>query len=172
MHREPDVGLDPGSPGSRPGPKAGTKLLRHPGIPRIGFYFKRFVCSCPFDVDDIRSPLYVESCRQKADSFGRSYWSTVSTVFICSFLQPMKSSRPMWMPACVPVAVSDWSECDHWSLPPQSLYQKSMAYMLMDFCLGMLFNFIGIIKAEILRMGNQTPLHLRMLFLYMRNICR
>ena len=33
MHREPDVGLHPGSPGSRPGPKAGAKLLRHPGIP-------------------------------------------------------------------------------------------------------------------------------------------
>ncbi|CAD7687569.1 unnamed protein product [Nyctereutes procyonoides] len=37
MHREPDVGFDPGSPGSRPGPKAGAKPLRHPGIPR--FYF-------------------------------------------------------------------------------------------------------------------------------------
>ena len=35
MHREPDVGFDPGSPGSRPGPKAGTKPLRHPGIPTI-----------------------------------------------------------------------------------------------------------------------------------------
>ena len=34
MHREPDVGFDPGSPGSRPGPKAGAKLLRHPGIPQ------------------------------------------------------------------------------------------------------------------------------------------
>ena len=33
MHREPDVGFDPGSPGSRPGPKAGPKPLRHPGIP-------------------------------------------------------------------------------------------------------------------------------------------
>ena len=32
MHREPDVGFDPGSPGSRPGPKAGAKPLRHPGI--------------------------------------------------------------------------------------------------------------------------------------------
>ena len=32
MHREPDVGFNPGSPGSRPGPKAGAKLLRHPGI--------------------------------------------------------------------------------------------------------------------------------------------
>ena len=34
MHREPDVGFDPGSPGSRPGPKAGAKQLRHPGIPQ------------------------------------------------------------------------------------------------------------------------------------------
>ena len=34
MHQEPDVGFDPGSPGSRPGPKAGAKPLRHPGIPR------------------------------------------------------------------------------------------------------------------------------------------
>ena len=33
MHREPDVGFDPGSPGSRPGPKASAKPLRHPGIP-------------------------------------------------------------------------------------------------------------------------------------------
>ena len=35
MHREPDVGFNPGSPGSRPGPKAGAKPLRHPGIPKI-----------------------------------------------------------------------------------------------------------------------------------------
>ena len=33
MHQEPDVGFDPGSPGSHPGPKAGAKPLRHPGIP-------------------------------------------------------------------------------------------------------------------------------------------
>ena len=33
MHREPNVGFDPGSAGSCPGPKAGAKLLRHPGIP-------------------------------------------------------------------------------------------------------------------------------------------
>ena len=38
MHREPDVGFDPGSPGSRPGPKAGAKLLRHPGIPPNTLY--------------------------------------------------------------------------------------------------------------------------------------
>ena len=33
MYREPDVGFDPGSPGWCPGPKAGTKPLRHPEIP-------------------------------------------------------------------------------------------------------------------------------------------
>ena len=32
--REPDVGLDSGTPGSGPGPKAGTKLLSHPEIPK------------------------------------------------------------------------------------------------------------------------------------------
>ena len=40
MHREPDVGFDPGSPRSRPGPKAGAKLLRHPGIPNRYFLIK------------------------------------------------------------------------------------------------------------------------------------
>ena len=33
MHREPDAELNPGTPGSRPGPKAGAKPLSHPGIP-------------------------------------------------------------------------------------------------------------------------------------------
>ena len=43
MHQEPDMGFDPGSPGSRPGPKAGAKPLRHPGIPsKIFKYFFNF----------------------------------------------------------------------------------------------------------------------------------
>ena len=33
--REPDVGLNPGSPGSHPGLKGGAKPLSHPGCPRI-----------------------------------------------------------------------------------------------------------------------------------------
>ena len=37
MHWEPDVGFDPGSPGSRPGPKAGAKPQRHTGIPVLLF---------------------------------------------------------------------------------------------------------------------------------------
>ena len=31
--REPDVGLDPRTPGLHSGPKAGAKPLSHPGIP-------------------------------------------------------------------------------------------------------------------------------------------
>ena len=34
--QEPNVGLDPGTPGSHPGPKeADTKLLSYPGIPKL-----------------------------------------------------------------------------------------------------------------------------------------
>ena len=46
MHREPDVGFDPGSPGSRPGPKAGAKPLLHPGIP-IGMFIKAVTTQQP-----------------------------------------------------------------------------------------------------------------------------
>ncbi|CAD7675681.1 unnamed protein product [Nyctereutes procyonoides] len=42
MHREPDVGFDPGSPGSHPGPKAGAKPLRHPGIPARDIFNKGY----------------------------------------------------------------------------------------------------------------------------------
>ena len=38
-HREPNAGLDPGTPGLCPGPKAGAEPLSHPGVPL--FFFKR-----------------------------------------------------------------------------------------------------------------------------------
>ena len=41
MHWDPDVGFNPRSPGSRPGPKAGAKPLRHPGFP-LFFLIKVF----------------------------------------------------------------------------------------------------------------------------------
>ena len=47
MHRESDVGFDPGSPGSRPGPKAGAKPLRHPGIP-LPFVSMSLTCFLEF----------------------------------------------------------------------------------------------------------------------------
>ena len=37
---EPDVGLNPGAPGSGPGSKAGAKPLSHPGVP-INKNFKK-----------------------------------------------------------------------------------------------------------------------------------
>ena len=37
--REPDVGLDPKTPGSRPRLKAGVKPLSHQGCPRVSFSF-------------------------------------------------------------------------------------------------------------------------------------
>ena len=36
--REPDVGLNPRTPGSCPGPKAGTKPLSYPGIPSLTLF--------------------------------------------------------------------------------------------------------------------------------------
>ena len=39
--REPNVGLDPGTPGLHPWPKAGAKLLSHPGIPSSRFSLSR-----------------------------------------------------------------------------------------------------------------------------------
>ena len=41
-HEEPDVGLDPGTPGSLLGSKAGAQLLSHPGIPIITNFILRF----------------------------------------------------------------------------------------------------------------------------------
>ena len=42
MHQEPVVGFDPGSPGSRPGPKTGVKPLRHPGIPVLNLSINNY----------------------------------------------------------------------------------------------------------------------------------
>ena len=36
-HREPDVGLDPRTPGSWPEPKADAQPLSHPGAPQFAF---------------------------------------------------------------------------------------------------------------------------------------
>ena len=56
--REPDVGLDPRSPGSCPGPKAGAKPLRHPGIPFfLFFFFLIFFTSMAFYLRKNKKPL-------------------------------------------------------------------------------------------------------------------
>ena len=57
MHREPDVGFDPGSPGSCPGPKAGANPLRHPGIPGKEVFILsddlRLLCKYTFMLPDL-----------------------------------------------------------------------------------------------------------------------
>ena len=58
--REPDAGLNPGTPGSRPGSKASTKPLSHPGIPKLFFFLKKIT-----DVD--RSV-------EKLEPLGHSWW--------------------------------------------------------------------------------------------------
>ena len=40
--REPDVGLNPGTPGSCPGLKAGTKPLSHPRVPLFSDFIVNF----------------------------------------------------------------------------------------------------------------------------------
>ena len=42
--REPDMGLDPGTPGSCPRLKAGVKSARHSGLPQFYFYWKHIIC--------------------------------------------------------------------------------------------------------------------------------
>ena len=41
--KEPDVGLNPGTSGSRPRPKADAQPLSHPGVPHSFFFFKDFI---------------------------------------------------------------------------------------------------------------------------------
>ena len=38
--REPDLGLNPGTPGSRPEPKADAQPLTHPGVPNFEIFLK------------------------------------------------------------------------------------------------------------------------------------
>ena len=41
--RKPNVGLDPGTPGLHPGPKADAQLLSHTGVPKIFFFEILFI---------------------------------------------------------------------------------------------------------------------------------
>ena len=63
MHREPDMGFDPGSPGSRPGPKAGAKPLRHPGIPIILNNYELHLPYAPFYLLIYRWRFFDLSCQ-------------------------------------------------------------------------------------------------------------
>ena len=75
MHREPDVGFDPGSPGSRPGPKAGAKPLRHPGIPEIGNFQRRNAGK-----QSVRLDIQSKGCLPFDSSFVTSYCVTMQRI--------------------------------------------------------------------------------------------
>ena len=40
FYGEPDMGLDPGTPGSQPEPKADAQPMKHPGVPSQKFTLK------------------------------------------------------------------------------------------------------------------------------------
>ena len=52
-YREPDGGLDPGSPGSHPEPKADAQPLSHPGVPIFFFFLEVFG---DFKLTEVGSP--------------------------------------------------------------------------------------------------------------------
>ena len=64
--REPNVGLDPRSPGSGPGLKAGAKLLSHPGCPKIHFLSEIFqeACHC-LRLEASEVPIRQDSSHQR-----------------------------------------------------------------------------------------------------------
>ena len=48
--REPNVGLNPGTPGSCPGPKAGGKPLSHPGVPLPTIFKAKDLVSATYNI--------------------------------------------------------------------------------------------------------------------------
>ena len=62
--REPDVGLDPRTPGSCPGLKAATKPLSHSGIPSA--YFHAFIAYiCVWNKQHIHCPVYFKDLHNR-----------------------------------------------------------------------------------------------------------
>ena len=63
MHQEPDVGFDPRSSGSRPGPKAGAKPLRHPGIPTLSHYDKTLAIGGYLNLEKLKLSVILATCQ-------------------------------------------------------------------------------------------------------------
>ena len=98
--REPDVGLDPGTPGSCPGPKAGAKPLSHPGIPRLSNSFLAFH---PSQVSTTGTYLQQSICLSNSRIFdGRVYLSSNTREIMSSyaFIQISFQAHCLW-PDCL-----------------------------------------------------------------------
>uniref|UniRef100_A0A8C0MEE8 Uncharacterized protein n=2 Tax=Canis lupus familiaris TaxID=9615 RepID=A0A8C0MEE8_CANLF len=101
MHREPNVGFNPGSPGSRPGPKAGAKPLHHPGIPK-----EKFLKCLPDN--KFKNTL----CRNedKADECFR--YRQLEPIALCMcFLCPRSTSEPPTQPPHPTLPL--WTSCGY-----------------------------------------------------------
>ncbi|CAD7682574.1 unnamed protein product [Nyctereutes procyonoides] len=97
MHREPDVGFDPGSPGSRPGPKAGAKPLRHPGIPAFPFLLLKVVIKewseSPEEPEQLQK-LFVGGLRfETTDESLRSHFEQWGTLADCVVMRDPNTKR-------------------------------------------------------------------------------
>ena len=115
MHREPDVGFDPRSPGSRPGPKAGAKLLRHPGIPAIGVLSNNDVVLLKMPVVPTshvlmeRMPRGVLGSSPHAESVSQRHTAKcLPGVHIAHLIEEIIRKLLTF-----PVGMATWPTCDH-----------------------------------------------------------
>ena len=76
-HRKPDVGFDPGSPGSLLGPKAGAKPLHHPGIPLRGNLMQAFLKILYYFLEIIRHNTETDEESKANTCFSKVSWNGV-----------------------------------------------------------------------------------------------
>ena len=107
--RAPDIGLDPGTPGSRPGPKADAQPLSHPGVPQETL-LSTITHQYPFKNPSHNIYLYRKECSCDTVSISkRETQCKCSSVEKCSnqtavmyqnILQPVKRTKqgqPGWL---------------------------------------------------------------------------
>ena len=110
--REPDVGLHPGTPGPHPGPKAGTKLLSHPGIPNYPIFSQ-------WD-----PKLVPDFFWQDSSSLVASLLSSVTRccVFISWFPCPRPGTRHFFKDPWIPLGQRVFQNHNSGVLPLQTLF--------------------------------------------------
>ena len=82
--RKPDAGLDPGTPGLHPGPKAGVKPISHPGIPHtlLNTYIWLKIQESQNPVSDMSFPQKIEPvCIIQEHKSGKTNAETVSPTY-------------------------------------------------------------------------------------------
>ncbi|CAD7684569.1 unnamed protein product [Nyctereutes procyonoides] len=93
MHQEPNVGFDPKSPGSRPGPKAGAKPLCHPGTPKG---LLSYPCAWRDPGDPGSSPTSRSWCMEPASpsAYGQGYCPTLGPASVSSLVSTGHTATP------------------------------------------------------------------------------